>query len=124
MNENNRFLDLCFVSGRTTAPFISTAPAPLVKDAPHHRPLVVSIEDNVARDFFTTPAAVSYDFRKADHRGITEVLSSLDWENILDSDDVNSATETFAHILMYVIDRHVPKRTVQVDSGCRITSVR
>lgn len=28
VNENNRFLDLCFVSGRTTAPFISTAPAP------------------------------------------------------------------------------------------------
>lgn len=74
-------------------------------DAPHYRPLVVSIKDNVARDFFTTPAAVSYDFRKADHRGITEVLSSLNWENILDSDDVNSATETFAHILMYVIDK-------------------
>lgn len=31
MNENGRYLDLCFVSGRDTAPFKSTALAHLVK---------------------------------------------------------------------------------------------
>ncbi|XP_062540753.1 uncharacterized protein LOC134208822 [Armigeres subalbatus] len=116
VNENNRSLDLCFVSGRTTAPSICSAPAPLVKDVAHHRPLVIAVEDNVMRDFFNPPAVVSYDFHKADHRSITEVLSNMDWEHILDLVDINSAAETFSHIMVYIIDRHVPKKSVRSDS--------
>ncbi|XP_062539101.1 uncharacterized protein LOC134207392 [Armigeres subalbatus] len=116
VNENNRSLDLCFVSGHTTAPSICLVPAPLVKDVAHHRPLVIAVEDNVMRDFFNPPAVVSYDFHKADHRSITEVLSNMDWEHILDPVNINSAAETFSHIMVYIIDRHVPKKSVRSDS--------
>lgn len=109
VNENNRSLDLCFVSSQDVAPFISCAPAPLVKPTPHHLPLIVTVESKLLHDFDETPVAVSYDFRKADYRSISDLLSSLDWENILDHHDVEVAARTFSHILAYTIDRHVPK---------------
>ncbi|XP_062538678.1 uncharacterized protein LOC134206951 [Armigeres subalbatus] len=112
-NENNRSLDLCFVSDRDLAPYIAAAPIPLVKLALHHTPLIVAIESNADHDFVIIPTAVSYNYRKADHRGIADVLSNLDWERVLDPVDVNAAAQTFSHVLSYVIDRHVPKKTAR-----------
>lgn len=115
LNENQRSLDLCFVSTQDTAPFISEAPVPLVKHVSHHPPLIVNIPKCLDRDFIDFPEPVSYDFRKADHRSITDVLTSLDWDVIFDTDDANSAALTFSHVLGYVIDRHVPKRSQQLN---------
>ncbi|XP_055645595.1 uncharacterized protein LOC129782425 [Toxorhynchites rutilus septentrionalis] len=42
-NQNDRSLDLCFVSAQDTAPFLCRAPAPLVKHTPHHPPLLVTV---------------------------------------------------------------------------------
>ncbi|XP_062533325.1 uncharacterized protein LOC134202313 [Armigeres subalbatus] len=54
-NENNRSLDLCFVSDRDLAPYIAAAPVPLVKLALHHTPLIVAIESNADHDFVIIP---------------------------------------------------------------------
>ncbi|XP_062538218.1 uncharacterized protein LOC134206505 [Armigeres subalbatus] len=116
VNENNRLLDLCFVGGRYTAPFISTAPVPLVKTAPHHPSLVIGVENDDVRDYVGTSTAVSYVFRKANYCSIAEVLSNLDWQSILDPADANIAAQTFSHVLAYVIDRHVPKKVTHIDS--------
>ncbi|XP_053685949.1 uncharacterized protein LOC128735493 [Sabethes cyaneus] len=111
VNENNRCLDLCFVSSLEKPPFITAAPCPLIKPVLHHPPLIVCIEDKPLRDFIEFPAAISYNFRKADMHSINGVLSSIDWAEILDPEDVEAAAQTFSHVLLYVIDRHVPKRS-------------
>lgn len=67
VNENNRSLDLYFVSTQDKAPFITMTPCPLIKPVPHHPPLIVSVEDQLVRDFDDFPDEVFYDFRKADH---------------------------------------------------------
>ncbi|XP_062565690.1 uncharacterized protein LOC134227980 [Armigeres subalbatus] len=90
VNENNRLLDLCFVGGRYTAPFISTAPVPLVKASPHHPSLVIGVENDGVRDYVGTSTAVSYVFRKANYCSIAEVLSNLDWQSILDPADAST----------------------------------
>lgn len=115
VNENNRSLDLCFVSCRDHLPLIGTAPCELVKVVPHHPPLVIAVENKLARDFIKFPAVV-HDFSKADHRSIADVLATIDWGNTLDSNDIERAALTFSHVLSYVIDRHVPKRTLNTNS--------
>lgn len=54
------------MSAQDTAPFLGEAPSPLVKTAPHHTPLQFSIKTMLLHDFDKWPAAVSYDFCKAD----------------------------------------------------------
>lgn len=110
LNENGRTLDLCFVSTRDQAPYTAVAPCALVKDVPHHPPLIINVENSLVHDFEDAVASVSYDFRRADHRSIAEVLTSIDWEHVLDPGDVETAALTFSNILAYVVDRHVPKR--------------
>lgn len=69
----------------------------------------MTIAHNAAHDFNASEVTVSYNFSRADN----ELLSSLDWESILEQEDVETAAPTFSNILTYVIDRHVPK-TVRV----------
>ncbi|XP_055621986.1 uncharacterized protein LOC129765598 [Toxorhynchites rutilus septentrionalis] len=109
-NQNDRSLDLCFVSAQDTAPFLCRAPAPLVKHTPHHPPLLVTVGTKLSQDFDISPVAISYDFRNADHCGISQLLSSFNWDDILDTVNVESAALTFSNVLAYVIDRYVPKK--------------
>lgn len=109
-NANGRMLDLCFVSNADRAPVISEAAAPLVKLARHHPPLHLVLEDRARYSFRQVAAAVYYDFKRADFNTISDVLSTIDWVDVLDNDDVDAAVETFSNIMNYVIDRHVPKR--------------
>ncbi|XP_053681571.1 uncharacterized protein LOC128732349 [Sabethes cyaneus] len=111
-NENGRFLDLCFASVQVQAPEIAMAPSPLVKDVPHHPPLLVTIRQQIRLDVTSAPPIVYYDFARADFREIQRTLTSINWDAVLDKDDVNSAAMTFSNILNYAIDRHVPKRTM------------
>lgn len=109
-NENNRCLDLCFVSTQDVAPIISIAPSPLVTEVRYHPPLALTL---VSRSSNATEniASVFYDFRNADHRSITEYFAAIDWLNVLDERDVDKAALTLSHIIGHVIDRHVPKKT-------------
>lgn len=109
-NENGHMLDLCFVSHRDYAPAISVAPAPLVKHVRFHPPLLLSLSVISSTAFTSTSVPARYNFYKADVNSISEVLSSIDWENLLDKFDVDIAVQTFSNILAYVIDRHVPKQ--------------
>lgn len=99
------------MSAQDTAPFLCEAPSPLVETALHHPPLQLSIKTTLLHDFNISPAAVSYDFRKADHRNIANLLSSFNWDDILGNSDIDTAAQTFSNVLNYVIDRHVPKKS-------------
>lgn len=109
-NENGRMLDLCFVSKPDEAPTLSAAPAPLVKFVPHHPPLHLTLEVS-ANSFSNVPATVYYDFNRADYDNIINVLLSIQWNEVLDKDDVDAAVQTFTNIMSYLIDRHVPKKS-------------
>ncbi|XP_062716091.1 uncharacterized protein LOC134291840 isoform X3 [Aedes albopictus] len=108
-NENNRCLDLCFVSAQEEAPVIIEAPLPLVKDVNHHKALVITLHDHQI-SLAQSISSVFYDFRKADHQSIIEYLAAIDWNDVLDERDVDIAARTLSHILGHIVDRHVPKK--------------
>lgn len=85
------------------------ATVPLEKHVLHHPPLLVSIPDSLDNNFIDLLESVSYDFQNADHNSITELLNSIDWATILQATDLEKAALTFSHVLLYAIDRHVPK---------------
>lgn len=114
-NENNRTLDLCFVSAQDVAPLISSAPSPLVKLVNHHPPLVLTLRDCQSYETRTS-IPFFYDFRNADHRSIVEYFAAVDWLDVLDNGDVNVAAQTLSNIIGHVIDRHVPKKTLASNS--------
>lgn len=55
VNENNRSLDLCFVTAQDTAPHLSMAVSPLIKTVPHHPPLVIALEGNQIPEVIPPP---------------------------------------------------------------------
>ncbi|XP_055633007.1 uncharacterized protein LOC129773425 [Toxorhynchites rutilus septentrionalis] len=110
-NNNGRILDLCFVSSADSAPVISAAAAPLVTTVSYHPALHLVLENRASNQFRKTATAVYYDFKEADYNAISNVLSTIDWEDVLDCDDVDNAVQMFSIIVNYAIDRHVPKRT-------------
>ncbi|XP_053698487.1 uncharacterized protein LOC128745436 [Sabethes cyaneus] len=106
-NENNRNLDLCFVSVQDVASVISLAPSPLVKLVRHHPPFILALHDHHSDHRKIIPP-VSYDFRNADHRSIAKFFATTDWIGALDGNDADNAALTLSHIIGHAIDRHVP----------------
>ncbi|XP_055584999.1 uncharacterized protein LOC129761015 [Uranotaenia lowii] len=115
-NENGRMLDLCFASDGSRVPTIESAPAPFVKAVQHHPALMVSLEVTGLHASVEKSAPFYLDFKKADFDAISHILVTIDWESELNLLNPNAAAETFSHILNYVIDRHVPKRTTSGNS--------
>ncbi|XP_053698992.1 uncharacterized protein LOC128745962 [Sabethes cyaneus] len=114
-NENGRCLDLCFASVCSQAPECMLTPAPLVKDVLHHPPLLVPIYQHTPCKTTDSPSSVYYDFNCADFDAIQGILNSIDWNAALEENNVNAAALTFSHILNYIIDRHVPKKTIRIE---------
>ncbi|XP_055589271.1 uncharacterized protein LOC129741554 [Uranotaenia lowii] len=113
VNENGRMLDLCFANDGSRIPTIELAPAPLVKAVPHHPALSASLEVTKLNARVVNLPAFHLDYKKANFDDISRILATIDWASELDLSDPNSAAETFSHILNYIIDRHVPKRTIR-----------
>ncbi|XP_055591568.1 uncharacterized protein LOC129743557 [Uranotaenia lowii] len=111
-NENGRRLDLCFINEGFRNPTIDLAPAPLVKVVSHHPALVVSIDVTDINAPVEETASFYQDFKNVDYEAISLVLDSIEWENELDLSNPNAAAATFSNILNYIIDRHVPKRSL------------
>ncbi|XP_055543339.1 uncharacterized protein LOC129728890 [Wyeomyia smithii] len=121
-NENNRCLALCFVSAQDVAPVVSLAPPPLVKEVRQHPPLYLALK-NFSVNLTETVTPVSYNFRKADHRSITEFIAAIEWVGVLDGRAANSAALTLSHIIIHAIDRHVPKIVRSFNSKPRASHV-
>ncbi|XP_062701125.1 uncharacterized protein LOC134285094 [Aedes albopictus] len=108
-NENNRSLDLCFVSEELGVNCsVMQAPAPLVKQVRHHPPLLLNLKMNPCRSFQDTSESVSYDFSRANFAEMNDFLSQLDWSEILSDSDPNLAASTLSGVLLYAIDQFVP----------------
>ncbi|XP_055589122.1 uncharacterized protein LOC129741420 [Uranotaenia lowii] len=111
VNEYGRTLDLCFANDGPRLPTIEVAPAPLVKVVPHHPALMASLEVTRLNAAVEKPVTFYLDFKNANFDDISHILGTIDWVSELDLSNPNAAADTFSHILNYVIDRHVPKRS-------------
>ncbi|XP_055604071.1 uncharacterized protein LOC129752308 [Uranotaenia lowii] len=110
-NENGRMLDLCFISDGPQLATIEEAPTPLVKVVPHHPALLLSLDIPRAFAHIQKPGQFFLDFKNADFVAVSQTLDAIDWETELESSDPNAAAMKFSHIINYIIDRHVPKRS-------------
>ncbi|XP_055612569.1 uncharacterized protein LOC129759187 [Uranotaenia lowii] len=110
-NENGRMLDLCFISDGPQLATIEEAPTPLVKVVPHHPALLLSLDIPRAFAHIEKRGQFFLDFKNADFVAVSQTLDAIDWESELESSDPNAAAMKFSHIINYVIDRHVPKRS-------------
>lgn len=110
-NDNNRILDLCFISEDLRTDCSATrAPSPLVKDIQHHPPLLVALNNGPRPRFVEPMDRVSYDFGRGDFDSMNEFLQNLDWAGIFHGSDCNHAASTMSNILLYSIDQYVPKK--------------
>ncbi|XP_062710811.1 uncharacterized protein LOC134288896 [Aedes albopictus] len=114
-NENNRSLDLCFVSNELTVDcMVTQAPAPLVKIERHHLPLLINLEKKPHRCFHDTSESITYDFSRAKFDEMDGFLARVDWNGILSNSDVNLAASVLLYAidqLLYAIDQFVPKKS-------------
>ncbi|XP_055604943.1 cytochrome P450 4c3-like [Uranotaenia lowii] len=111
VNENGRMLDLCFANDGSRIPTIELAPTPLVKAVPHHPALSALLEVTKLNARVVNLPVFYLDYKN--FKDISRILATIDYASELDLSDPNSAAETFLHILNYVMDRHVPKRTIR-----------
>ncbi|XP_062715023.1 uncharacterized protein LOC115256208 [Aedes albopictus] len=108
-NENNRSLDLCFVSEELGVNCsVMQAPDPLVKIGRHHPPLLLNLEVNPYRCFHETSESIAYDFSRANFEEMNNFLERVDWNEILSESDANLAASTLSGVLLYAIDQFVP----------------
>ncbi|XP_055536990.1 uncharacterized protein LOC129725335 [Wyeomyia smithii] len=108
-NENGRCLDLCFVSINDTAPLLTLAPDPLVKNVAHHPTLVLSLDDRFKIKYREPPTRLNFNFRRADFDGLLNALLTVDWIGNLNPTDIDSAVNDFSSVLNGLIDAFVPK---------------
>ncbi|XP_058445970.1 uncharacterized protein LOC131427072 [Malaya genurostris] len=111
VNENNRMLDLCFSSREDVAPNISASPFPLVNSVRHHPPLHIVLDSNRLQNACIPTDIICYNFSRTDYTNMTDFLTQIDWDEVLDNDDVNAAVQTFSNVMSYAIDYYVPKRS-------------
>ncbi|XP_055631915.1 uncharacterized protein LOC129771846 [Toxorhynchites rutilus septentrionalis] len=110
-NDNNRLLDLCFVSRELASKCsVLEAPEPLVKRCRHHPPLHITLRLRQACSFRSTVDTVSYDYRRADFNGMITFFDHINWDDELRDCDANAATSVFSNIVVYAIDQFVSKK--------------
>ncbi|XP_055542563.1 uncharacterized protein LOC129728170 [Wyeomyia smithii] len=108
-NENERCLDLCFVSCCDIAPILTYAPAPLVKIVRHHPALTLALEIKNSSEYQQVSCLSRYDFRKANYSEMIRALDNIDWSIISKETDVDIAVSKFSSIISGLIEQFVPK---------------
>ncbi|XP_055622497.1 uncharacterized protein LOC129766068 [Toxorhynchites rutilus septentrionalis] len=111
-NENNRLLDLCFVSQELCQDVrVMQAPSPLVKICRHHPPILTELKICPQQRFCVTTESVFYDFSKADFDGMNDFFLRVQWNEVFQDYDANLAASTISGILLYAIDQFVPLKS-------------
>ncbi|XP_055615435.1 uncharacterized protein LOC129761723 [Toxorhynchites rutilus septentrionalis] len=114
-NDNNRFLDLCFVSNELLSKIIvARAPAALVKTCRHHPPLLVSFIKSNTTNFTNTAESFYYSYQYADFTSMNHFLNALNWDELLIQQDVDATAANLSYVLLYAIDQFVPKKRKKV----------
>ncbi|XP_055623143.1 uncharacterized protein LOC129766593 [Toxorhynchites rutilus septentrionalis] len=110
-NSNNRILDLAFVNDSCNAEIIEP-PFPLLKLDAHHKPFVLRIQlvvcsQQVPDDSCDDP---DFDFKRCDFTALNNLLSGVDWNEIIGVESTNCATAVFYEKVYEILRDNVPRK--------------
>nr|CAH7760257.1 unnamed protein product [Callosobruchus chinensis] len=110
-NHNNRYLDLVFTN---TTCQMDRSDIPLVNEDRHHPALqfMIDIKTPKLKKFTPKHQDFVYNFRKANYARMYEIISTVDWNDVLQCADPNSATETLQQILFNIFGQTVPLKII------------
>ncbi|XP_055617239.1 uncharacterized protein LOC129762742 [Toxorhynchites rutilus septentrionalis] len=109
-NCSNRILDLIFSNGTLVSNgSVSVTREPIVPIDRYHPALIYSVECKPPVQYEEAYDFERLDFRRADYDALNQLLSQVDWSEVFQSLDVDSATNSFNHILMSCITQTVPR---------------
>lgn len=107
----NYSLDLFFAPTQLVS--LEDLDEPLLRCDSHHVPCYFKIDIPV---FEVGDTSVHRNFYKADFISINKTLMETNWDDVLDSVDINVNVDKFYHILHGVIDSHVPIKITKTNS--------
>ena len=110
-NVNGRILDLAFVNNAESVELIEPPSAILQTDR-HHKPFVLRVDLRDSPDEPMFPASSVLNFRRCNYVSLFEALESIDWDDLLQNRDSNTATAIFYNNLYSIIHRFVPFKRV------------
>lgn len=106
--------------GRTLDLIISNIPIsvnrgqPMVNEDDHHPALKFDFDSSDIK-FLKSKKSAKFNFFKADYDGINNELRSIDWYQLLNSNDVNVAVDIFYNKIYEIIRKHTPICTPKSD---------
>ena len=106
-NNNDVILDLILSSIPNT--FVKKLSQGLVPIDSHHPPLLTLINLPYSTPSIAPLASWRYNFKNANYSELNDYFSSLNWNSLLDYNDINSATDSFYSIIFSAIDICIPK---------------
>ena len=104
-NPNGNFLDLVFSNSQGTN--VSVAIETISGTSLHHLAYSISLPSMIVNDNLNVDI-VYYDFKNCNYCAMNEFLAGVQWDSVLNSNDVNVCVEKLYHILYDVIAFFVP----------------
>ncbi|XP_055621898.1 uncharacterized protein LOC129765522 [Toxorhynchites rutilus septentrionalis] len=110
-NSNNRILDLAFVNDSCNAEIIEP-PFPLLKLDAHHKPFVLRIQLDVCSQQVPDDSCddPDFDFKRCDFTALNNLLSGVDWNEIIGAESTNCATAVFYEKVYEILRDNVPRK--------------
>ncbi|KAL1373488.1 hypothetical protein pipiens_005162 [Culex pipiens pipiens] len=110
-NVNGRILDLAFVNDTLSVELIEP-PKPILRTDRHHKPFILRVDFPDIPGVATRIEDAEPDFSRCDFDRVTESLSSIDWDDILQDQDSNTSTTIFYDVLYEIVRQFVPSKRV------------
>lgn len=111
-NSKNRILDL-FVTNVIDCSTEMT-PLPLVHPDKNHPPYYALIPiSNPNLTFIPKKTSIQFNFNKADYEIINSDISSIDWDDLLSDNNVESAVTLFYEKIYDIIKKHIPTKSIK-----------
>ncbi|KAL1377195.1 hypothetical protein pipiens_016434, partial [Culex pipiens pipiens] len=110
-NVNGRILDLAFVNDTLSVELIEP-PKPILRTDRHHKPFILRVDYPDIPGVATRIEDAEPDFSRCDFDRVTESLSSIDWDDILQDQDSNTSTTIFYDVLYEIVRQFVPSKRV------------
>lgn len=94
---------------------VSRAVTPLVAEDRYHPALTINF-NNISMNYLRSPKRTVILFHLADYSVICSKLDDLDWDSILDQDNIDKSVASFYGTVNNIIAEHIPSKVVYDDS--------
>jgi hypothetical protein len=111
-NSNGKFLDMAFTNMHDDV-VVNTIndddPEHLFHNSEHHTSLLIELNCVSNQYSKSYNNEIVYDFHNANYVGINDALSNINWDELLNQQDINLTVQNFYSILSSIIDNFTPK---------------